>query len=109
MNRKKIHWSRTSPGRNKQRGLLGGLLALAMLIPGGVAMAADTDVVEFKDAHFKACVAATLERDPAANITQADMDGIYELSCVNQEIFDISAIRQMLVISIRLHRMKSCQ
>ena len=43
MNRKKIHWSRTSPGRNKQRGLLGGLLALAMLIPGGVAMAADTD------------------------------------------------------------------
>ena len=104
MNKEKRRWSPTSPGHKKQHRLAGGLLALALLFPAGAAIAAPTEgeaqnmpaadvVVEFKDANFKACVAAELELEPSANITQADMATLRGLDCRDQEISDISPLQ----------------
>ncbi|MFT3942419.1 MAG: hypothetical protein QM705_01145 [Ancrocorticia sp.] len=51
------------------------------------------DVVEFKDAGLKACVADKLGRDRAADITKADLATILELTCQGYQIVDIAPLQ----------------
>ncbi|MFT3942413.1 MAG: leucine-rich repeat domain-containing protein [Ancrocorticia sp.] len=58
-------------------------------------VSADSDVVEFKDAELKKCVARELQRsDPeGTRITKGNLKSLLKLSCNSQDIEDISPLQ----------------
>ena len=70
-------------------------------------VSADLDVVEFKDAELKKCVAAKLGQDSAADISSADLKSIVELTCADSikggNIVDITPLQHATgLTSLRL-------
>ncbi|MFT3942417.1 MAG: leucine-rich repeat domain-containing protein [Ancrocorticia sp.] len=51
------------------------------------------EVVEFKDANLKACVATGLQREPDLAITKVDLESFTYLACEYEKIVDISPLQ----------------
>lgn len=95
---------RAKQERDHSRVLLAGVLVallagIATVCSGGVAVADQGDAVHIPDPVLRNCISASLNQDPAAEITETQMRQITNLSCFAPGISDLSGIETAKFLS----------